>query len=422
MFSHLDSNHLCQITASQIQEILVLNGVIIQQHQSYGNRWLTVAQVPDNADLILRLDTAKNQEVERRLKEQEIVEFTAMTTVMGISIFNRYLFVPLIDRGELWGRICLLGTQQTICSPQDLAWVQALGQQLVAAVGVMNKSAVAAVANGSSKAEAVTIPSDPLDTVASLIEQVANLESECQRKDVFINNVSHDLRAPLMNISMAAKMLRISLEQDPVIASLLVDHRAQRYLQLLESECQREVELINNVLDLQRLELAIEDRKNLEAIDVSDLIAEIAPTFIERTKNRQQKLTVNITKDLPTLITDRTYLTKIITEILNNACKYTPPDGNIDLTIDLQPNPDRLVTTIGNQAEISSNHLHRIFEQFYRIPGSDRAGQGGTGLGLSLVKKFVESLQGEIAVTSDRGWTEFTISLPLARNSSESKK
>jgi signal transduction histidine kinase len=385
---------------------------MIQQERAHLDRWLTIAQIPDTADLILKLDPLKSQEIDRRLQQQEIVEFTAMTTVMNISISNRYLFVPLIDRGKLWGRVCLLGNQQTVCSSQDLAWVQALGQQLVTAIDAIN--------GVLPHRPSYPVTEAPLDTVASLIEQVAKLETESQRKDEFISRVSHDLRAPLMNITMAARMLKISLEQDPVIASLLIDHRSQKYLQVLEAECQREIELINHVLDLQKLELAIEP-KNLESIDLSAWIEKTIPPFIERTAQRNQHLNLKIADNLPRLTTDRNYLTKIVTELLNNACKYTNPDGEIALEI-INPSDcdsadlrltERVSIRIGNEAEIACDHLPRIFEQFYRIPGSDRAGQGGTGLGLSLVQKLVQHLQGEITVNSDRGWTTFTIDLPI---------
>jgi signal transduction histidine kinase len=405
MLSHLDSNHLCQITAAQIQEILVLNGTIIQQYQTHLDRWLTISQLPDTADLILKLDPSKSREIDRRIHQQEIVEFTAMTTVMNISICNRYLFVPLIDRGTLWGRICLLGNQQTVCSAQDLAWVQALGQQLVTAINAMN-----GVVTPHPR---YNVSSAPLDTVANLIEQVANLEIECQRKDEFISHVSHDLRAPLMNITMAARMLRISLEKDPVISSLLIEHRAQKYLQVLEAECQRQIELINHVLDLQKLEITAETN-NLELIEIPDWIENITAPFLERTAGRHQHFHLEIAEDLPILTTDRNHLTKIVTELLNNACKYTNPDGRITLEISRSSNRERVCINISNEAEISSDHLPRIFDQFYRIPGADRAGQGGTGLGLSLVQKLVAHLQGEMNVISDRGWTKFSIELPVS--------
>jgi signal transduction histidine kinase len=264
MLSHIDSTSLCQLAAAQIQEILVLNGVLIQQYQPQLHRWLTIAQLPDLGQLTLSLEPQKAAEIDRRLQQREIVEFTAMTTVMNINICDRYVFIPLLEQptnygndshsewlhqpSELWGRICLLGNPHSIWAPQDLSWVQALGQQLLTAIKMLSGAV--------DTHESVQIRSSPLSDLAELIERIAELESICQQKDDFINNISHDLRAPLMNIKMAMRMLKTSLKTDAEIANLLSGHRAEKYLTVLEQECDREVELINNILELQRLELS----------------------------------------------------------------------------------------------------------------------------------------------------------------------
>jgi signal transduction histidine kinase len=420
MLSHIDSTHLCQLTAAQIQEILVLNGVLIQQYQPQLHRWLTIAQLPDLGQLTLNLEPDKADEIDRRLQNREIVEFTAMTTVMNINICDRYVFVPLLEQpgfggtecNELWGRICLRGNLNSVWTAQDLSWVQALGQQLLTA---MNMQVVPA-SNGS-----VSGNSSPLADLAELIERITKLESLCQQKDEFINNISHDLRAPLMNIKMAMRMLKTSLRTDPEIANLLSGHRADKYLGILEQECDREVELINNILELQRLELSIlpgqgsaKDRSHLEALEIATWLPTTIEPFIHRANTDRQKIITSISEWVPAIATDRDSLTKIFTELLNNACKYTGADGQILVAIDGNPTSDWLTIIIRNQAEISPQHLPHIFEQFYRVPGGDRAKQGGSGLGLSIVQKLVQHLNGEIEVASTGGWTEFEIKLPVS--------
>ena len=249
MLTPIDSTHLCQLTATQIQEILVLNGVLIEQYQPQLHRWLTIAQLPDLGQLTLSLEPDKVAEIDRRLHQREIVEFTAMTTVMNINICDRYVFIPLLkqpgfyesNETELWGRICLLGNLNSVWTPQDLSWVQALGQQLLTAMNL--------VVELSATTEPINTSTSPLSDLAELIERIDKLESICQHKDDYINSIAHDLRAPLMNIKMAMKMLRTSLETDPEISHLLLGHRSEKYLDILEQECDREVESIDRILD-----------------------------------------------------------------------------------------------------------------------------------------------------------------------------
>ncbi len=405
MFNNPDSTYLCQLTAAQIQEILVLNGVLIQQYQPQSHRWMTVAQLPEEGQLMLKLEPDKVQEIDIGLHRCEIIELTATTTVMNIHICDRYVFIPLIDGTKLWGRVCLLGNLNSVWTDQDFSWVQALGQQLLTAVNM-----------GGWMTPIIT--SDPIKSsstfadLAELIERITELENLCQRKDDFINNVSHDLRAPLMNIKMAVRMLKISLTTDPVMVEMLSEHKAKKYLSILEKECDREVELVNNILDLQRLELAIE-QVNIESVEIATWLPGAIEPFIHRAGSRRQQLTTSLSERIPTVATNRLYLTKILTELLNNACKYTNTDGKILVAIDSLPDSEWLTITIKNQADIQPEYLPKIFDQFYRVPGGDRSEQGGTGLGLSIVQKLVSQLNGQIDVASINGWTEFAVKLPL---------
>jgi signal transduction histidine kinase len=447
MLTPIDSTHLCQLTATQIQEILVLNGVLIEQYQPQLHRWLTIAQLPDLGQLTLSLEPDKVAEIDRRLHQREIVEFTAMITVMNINICDRYVFIPLLkqpgfydsNETELWGRICLLGNLNSIWTPQDLSWVQALGQQLLTAMNL--------VVELSTINEPTNASSSPLSDLAELIERIDKLESICQHKDDYINSIAHDLRAPLMNIKMAMKMLRTSLETDPEISNLLLGHRSEKYLDILEQECDREVESIDRILDLQRLEFVSGERDremspsaalrlpktpisappeqqlNLEPVEISTWLPTTIAPFRHRANIDRQKLSTSVSKRIPTIRIDRIYLNKIFIELLNNACKYTPVDGEISVAIEAQPNSEWLTIVVKNQAEISRQHLPHIFEQFYRVPDPiDRsttelaapARQSGSGLGLSLVQKLVNRLNGQIHATSDAGWTEFVVKLPVA--------
>lgn len=232
---------------------------------------------------------------------------------------------------------------------------------------------------------------------------VAQLEQLNQLKDDFLNNVSHALRTPLSNIMMAIQILQMTY----------TDEQGQRYLEILQTEGDRELEIINDLLDLQRLSAATTPLLTPEPLLLQYWLPSIIESFFVRTQERQQTLQLNLTDDLPLLISDSASLARMFAELLNNACKYTDAGGQIVLSVrhDSSNSTSATIFTISNSAEIPSSALPRIFEKFYRVPNADFWKQGGTGLGLALVQKIVEQLQGTIQVESSAGWTTFTLTL-----------
>lgn len=231
--------------------------------------------------------------------------------------------------------------------------------------------------------------------------QIEELEKLNQLKDDFLSTVSHELRAPIANMKMALSMLKVSSNPE----------RREIYLEILQAECTRESELINELLDLQRLEAGSYSILLNEAVNLQKLLPSIIEPFRVRTQQRQQTLQINLPLDLPVLVSDRASLERILAELLNNACKYTPNGGEIVLHVCKKSTEAATIFTISNPAEIPADQLPRLFEKFYRVPKGDRWHQGGTGLGLALVQKLVEQLQGTIEVESSNGWTTFTVVL-----------
>ncbi len=244
------------------------------------------------------------------------------------------------------------------------------------------------------------------ERTAQLQQKMQELERANLLKDDFLSTVSHELRTPMSNIKMAIHMLK----QFPA------EVRQERYLKILENECARETELINDLLDLQRLEAAAEPA-GLEVLHLNVWLPSVVEPFQSRTQQRQQTLRVEYPPDLPSLSSDRAWLERILVELLNNACKYTPTGGEIVLGVGQTSNPEPTVRfTVTNAARIPAAELPRLFDKFYRISNSDPWKQGGTGLGLALVKKLVERLQGHILVESQNGLTTFTVELPQRKN------
>lgn len=235
-------------------------------------------------------------------------------------------------------------------------------------------------------------------------QQVEELTRLNQLKNDFVSTVSHELRSPLANMRMAIAMLKYCLEQDAA------PDKRNVYMQILQDECDREMSLINDLLDLQRLETG-NKTVEVKAIDLADWLPAVIQPFINRAQTRQITLQMHLAPDLPILWSDPTSVQRILAELLHNAHKYTPPQEVITVLVSMVG--DRVRLQVSNSGiEIPAQELSRIFDKFYRVPSGDPWQQGGTGLGLALVKQLVEHLGGAIAVKSDAEKTCFTIELP----------
>jgi signal transduction histidine kinase/pSer/pThr/pTyr-binding forkhead associated (FHA) protein len=240
------------------------------------------------------------------------------------------------------------------------------------------------------------------ERTAQLRQKMQELERLNNLKDDFLSTVSHELRTPMSNIKMAIHMLN----QFPL------EPRQKRYIDILDAECGRETELINDLLDLQRLEAGV-NPIGVDDLHLQSWLPKALETFHSRCGERQQTFTTALDPQLPTIKTDRACLERVLAELLNNAYKYTPQGGEISLQVYFLPGSTPLVRfVVGNQAEIPAQELPKIFDKFYRIPNADPWKQGGTGLGLALVKRLSEQLQGTIHVNSIQGVTTFTVELP----------
>lgn len=248
--------------------------------------------------------------------------------------------------------------------------------------------------------------------------QVRELEQVNTLKDDFLSTVSHELRTPVTSMRVALQLLGVTLTQELELEQELTKPDAEqgriaRYYRILKEECEREISLINDLLDLQRLDVGNHDLA-LQMIDINEWLPALVSSFQERATSRQQQLQVSIAENIPSLKSDLSSLDRIWAELLNNACKYTPPGGEITLSV-VQANDNSLKFSLVNTGvEIPQDELPRIFDKFYRVPSADPWKQGGTGLGLALVQKLVQHISGIIAVTSGNNQTCFTIELPLS--------
>ncbi len=314
------------------------------------------------------------------------------------------LACPIVDDQSVLGDLWLVNPSEYAFTEQDIRLVQQVANQC-------------AIALRQSR------------LYQALQTQVNDLEQLNYLKDDFLSTVSHELRTPMANIKMALHMLEISLKaaepaSKPSPLQAALEHPGQpgaepkpkpptqvdRYLQILRSECQREIDLITDLLDLTRLDSETEPLI-LTSVELETWIPGVVKPFVDRAQNQQQHLQIDIAP-VPPLITERSYLERILAELLNNACKYTPAGASIVVAV--RKTGDGLQLGVTNTGvEIPQREQVRIFDKFYRIPNHDPWKQGGTGLGLALVKKLADSLGASINVESNAEKTTFQLQFPM---------
>jgi two-component system sensor histidine kinase SenX3 len=224
------------------------------------------------------------------------------------------------------------------------------------------------------------------------------------RRD-FVANVSHELKTPATSLRLLAESLEETIDEDPVQARLFA---AQ-----LKKETERLSHLITDLLDLTRLE-SQEGVENPVAVDVRSVLMTVLARM--RRVARKKNITLQWKRfgraAQYTVRGDETLLTSMFTNLVDNAVKYTPPGGRVEVTGGFEGR-EIVIRVSDTGIGIPEGKLPRIFERFYRVDKARSKETGGTGLGLSIVKHTAENHGGRVAVESTLGeGSTFTVYLP----------
>jgi K+-sensing histidine kinase KdpD len=245
-----------------------------------------------------------------------------------------------------------------------------------------------------------------------LREQSARAEAERANaiKDEFLAAVSHELRTPLTTIKA---LTRVLLRKNPT-----ADERRD-YLEDIASECDRQIDLVHNLLDLSRIK-AGGVQIELRRVDAGEVVR--ACEKIERVEaaEHEHELSVRIASGLPFIRADHNALRRALCSVVENAIKYTPTGGRIHINTHMEGR-HVAIEVEDNGRGIHAEDLPQVFDSFYRGRASDGAGSGadgeevpGIGLGLHLARSLIEGMNGSIEVRSQPGQgSTFTLRLPL---------
>ena len=237
--------------------------------------------------------------------------------------------------------------------------------------------------------------------------QVEELEKLNRLKDDFLKSVSHELRTPMSSIQLSIQTLDKLFETETNIKK---SPKLAKVIEIFHQASQRHNKLIDDLLTLSYIDAQAESLA-CEYIDLNILMPKIVEPFLQHAQNQQQKLIIDLARELPLLKSDVSMLKRILTELLNNACKYTPNGEAISIIVKSTFSKIE-ISVLNRGVEIPAEDLKHIFDKFYRIPKNDPWRYSGTGLGLTLVKKMVELLGAEIHVTSYDSQTKFSVCFP----------
>lgn len=224
-----------------------------------------------------------------------------------------------------------------------------------------------------------------------------------QLKTELVSTVSHDLKQPLMIMTGYVELLTIHNT---------VNERGERYTKMLSRSIQNMRQLIDDLLDLAKIENGNMPIQLKQDLSMKRLLNECLEEVRPLAESKTMKINVDIPSDLPLITGDHNRLVQIFTNLIGNAIKYTPPEGAIRVSVEQRDAAIR-VAVQDNGIGISPQDQAHIFERFYRVKSPEIENIEGSGLGLAIVKRIVEAHQGQIGLESRLGHgSTFYVTLP----------
>jgi two-component system phosphate regulon sensor histidine kinase PhoR len=245
------------------------------------------------------------------------------------------------------------------------------------------------------------LPGEPGELLVVLVDVTLLRRLELVRRD-FVANASHELRTPVASLRSATETLRTAMG-DPAAS--------ETFLEIIERNANRLQQLVDDLLDLSRIE-SRDFRLEAQPVALGTLVSAVAGVFQDAAGLKSMRLELDPGIQNHIVLADRRALEQVLSNLLDNAIKYSPEGSRVRVTA--QATDGRVRVAVQDEGPgIPAQHLPRLFERFYRVdPGRSRQ-LGGTGLGLAIVKHLVEAMGGTVGVESEPGkGSEFSVTLP----------
>jgi CheY-like chemotaxis protein len=248
------------------------------------------------------------------------------------------------------------------------------------------------------------------DLEIELKDRMAELAEADRRKDEFLATLAHELRNPLAPIKMAAMLSR----------SNCACGGSQRYLDMIERQADNLTRLVDDLIEVSRLTHGRLELKR-ERIALATIVSRAVDSARGLLEQRRHSVAVTLPEGPVYVVADPLRLEQALVNLLANAAKYTPPDGEVEVEVEARGRSAQ-IRVRDNGVGIPSQELHRVFDLFRQAPDRSPGSQGGLGIGLTMARALVELHGGTIHATSKGpgSGSEFVIQIPLADVASRS--
>ncbi len=240
--------------------------------------------------------------------------------------------------------------------------------------------------------------------LVAIVRDISERERITRMKDEMLSSISHEMRTPLTAILGFTELL---LQED------IDAEKSKQFLRLSYQEGERLRELIDDLLDLQRLRAGFSGNQ-FTMVNIEAMLKEIANIFVEVTK--EHDITVSCPEGFPEIYADEQKIHRALKNLMSNAVKYSPGGGPVSLSAKLIKKENMIAISIQDLGlGIPKEAQSELFDRFFRVYHPEIKNIGGTGLGLALVKEIINLHEGHIHVKSAPGkGSTFTIELPIS--------
>jgi signal transduction histidine kinase/CheY-like chemotaxis protein len=246
-------------------------------------------------------------------------------------------------------------------------------------------------------------------TNADLAKTNAELIEASRLKSQFLANMSHELRTPLNAIIGFSRIVLRKTES-------IIPERQAKNLQMVHDSGKHLLDMVNDLLDIERIEAGML-RVNFAPVSLTGMVSDVVQTLTPAAGDKGLTLEVQPGPVPIRLKSDPVRLRQVLDNLVNNAIKYSD-SGTIRVRLELQPKdaPESVRLAVTDEGlGIPEEHVGKIFDAFHQVDGSSTRAQGGVGLGLHLVRRLVELLDGKVSVTSEVGkGSTFTVTFPVS--------